>query len=528
MGLWKTQTVPDLPVVPLVAARSAATNVADLVHGHAVRRPDVEALVQPGPPRRSLTWAELDERVSAVASGLAARGLVAGHRVGLLGPNSVELVVAYLAVLRAGFVAVPLNPQAGDAEVEQMLTDSGVRLLLATVPRPTAVRQHPLTPEGLDALAAAGRVPVSSPQDRESLAVLLYTAGTSGSPKAAMLTHRALLAHLDHVAAVGAMDADATVLTLLPLFHVFGLNAVLGSWALAGARLVVVEGYDEDFFPLLTREHVTHLPVAPALLSAILNDDRRPARLDPVVSVVSGAAPLSPALRREFREATGLQVEQGYGLTEAAPGISATLPRPGVGPDGDGPDAGDAAGPAEAPAAEGPGHVGRPLPGVQVRIGDGSEETEPAEIFVRGDNLFSGYWPDGAGGPGPDGWFGTGDIGFLDGGDLHLVDRARELVVVNGFNVYPAEVEEALRELPGVQAAAVVGRPDPRTGEQVVAFVVADGLSVEDITAHCALRLAKFKRPGLVRLLPELPRGATGKIRKGALRRSLEADEESR
>ena len=218
-----------------------------------------------------------------------------------------------------------------------------------------------------------------------------------------------------------------------------------------------------------------------------------------VTTVVSGAAPLAVDLREQFTGRTGLRVEQGYGLTEEAPGVSATL----------------------GGQLLGTGHVGRPLPGVEVRIGDGTEPTEPGEIWIRGDNLFSGYWPDGDGGPGELGWFPTGDIGYLLDGELFLVDRARELIIVNGFNVYPAEVEEVIAELSGVESVAVVGRPHRRTGEQVVAFVSGAGLSVEAINEHCADRLAKFKRPSQVQVVDELPRGVAGKVKKGVLRDML-------
>ncbi len=204
-------------------------------------------------------------------------------------------------------------------------------------------------------------------------------------------------------------------------------------------------------------------------------------------------------MRLTFTERTGVRVEQGYGLTEAAPGVSATLGGPLLGH----------------------GHVGRPLPGVEIRIGDGSEPGEPGEIFIRGDNLFSGYWPSGEGGPDAEGWFDTGDIGYLNRGDLFLVDRSRELIIVNGFNVYPAEVEQAIAELPEVESVAVVGQPDLRTGEQVVAFVTGSAITIDDVEAHCAVRLAKFKRPRLVRIVEELPRGVTGKVQKGVLRHSL-------
>jgi long-chain acyl-CoA synthetase len=198
-------------------------------------------------------------------------------------------------------------------------------------------------------------------------------------------------------------------------------------------------------------------------------------------------------------------VHQGYGLTEAAPIVTTTL------------QSGDAA----------PGSVGAALPGIEVRLVDeaGQEVTgeDPGEISLRGDNLFSGYWPDGTDGPDADGWWATGDVGFMDGaGDLTLVDRVRDLVIVSGFNVYPTEVEEALREVAGVADVAVVGTPDEETGEAVVAYVVPTGADsetlVERLQEHAAARLARFKLPARIEVVPELPQTATGKVQKGRLR----------
>jgi long-chain acyl-CoA synthetase len=459
------------------------------------------ALIERAESRRALTWSELDGRVGAVAAGLAGHGLVAGHRVALLGPNSVEFIVAYLAALRAGLVVVPLNPECTPIEIAAMVHDSGAKVILAPVnPQLPAVAWVALTHDGLDGLVPDAAPAVDSPQDPEALAVLLYTAGTSGEPKAAMLTHRALLSHLRHIEQLGVVNRDTVILAMLPLFHVFGLNAVLGSWLTAGATMVVTDGPD-GLLDTISEEGVTNLPVAPAVLARLLHEGHT-GRLGPVETVLSGAAPLPEALRSEFTARTGLRVDQGYGLTEASPGVTVTL----------------------GGELFGSGHVGRALPGVELRIGDGTDPTEPAEIWIRGANLFSGYWPDGQGGPGPDGWFATGDIGYLSEQELFLVDRARELIIVNGFNVYPGEVEEAVAELPGVTEVAVVGAPDPRTGEQVVAFVAGPSVTEQDVLDHCAGRLAKFKRPAAVRLLDKLPRGATGKVQKGILREVLAAD----
>ncbi len=489
---------------PLAAAGNTPVNLAELLTRQAAVRPDAPALIQPFPERRACTWAELDRRVDAVASGLAGRGLIAGQRVALCGVNSIEFVVAYFAALRAGFVVVPINPQSSPVELARIIADSGARLLFGGIGAGAVelggLDTVPLTAEGLAALGADAEAWVDSPRDPEALAVLLYTAGTSGESKAAMLNHRALLAHLDQISGLGTVTEHTVALAMLPLFHVFGLNAVLGSAAYAGATLVLLDGF-EGFFDVLAAESVTNLPIAPAVLVRALHDDRCAEIATHVDTVISGAAPLSAETAAAFTARTGLRIDQGYGLTEAAPGVSVT-----IGAD---------------ERALGHGFVGRPLPGVELRIGDGSDDGEPGEIWIRGANLFSGYWPGGEGGPDAQGWFATGDIGYLLDVGLFLVDRARELILVNGFNVFPAEVEEAINELPGVSGSAVVGRPDPRSGEQVVAFVTGT-VDADAVRTHCAGRLAPFKRPAVVVIVEELPRGATGKVQKGALRRSLE------
>lgn len=528
-------------------ASGGLTNLTELVRQHAASRPHVEALVtpasvegdagQPSGVRRSLTWIELDSAIDALAAGLVAQGLVAGHRVGILGENTHEFVLAYFAALRAGLVAVPINPQLSPIELDQLIADCGPRLIFApTDPGRAGIAYVALTVEGLAGVSVVGAGPVSSPKDKESLAVLLYTAGTSGAPKAAMLSHRALLAHVDQSARYEVITTETVMAAVLPLFHVYGLNAVLGSWIRAGARLVMMTSLT-GLFDVVATEQVTNLPLAPSALAAIIDDERSTRLADSVTTVLSGAVPLSAELRDDFAARTGLRIEQGYGMTEAAPGISVTFDNPVARPQTEDADRDRDYGRSddpEEPLDDGElgnlgtqrppsehGHVGHPLPGVEVRIGDGSDDGgEPDEISLRGDNLFSGYWPDGLGGPDADGWFRTGDIGYLREGELYLVDRSRELIIVNGFNVYPAEVEEALAELPGVAAVAVVGQPDPHTGEQVVAFVTGS-VTEAAVNDFCSDRLAKFKRPVSVRVVDDLPRGATGKVRKGALRALL-------
>ncbi len=482
-----------------LGAAGSPSNVSALVSTHAATRAGHEALVEwVSGERRALTWSELEDRVVAAAAGLAGLGLVAGQRLGLSGPTSSELVVAYLAGLRAGLVLVPLDAGGPESERAELLAECGVHLLLSadgdgaypgvrTVP--LAALQQPGT----------GHPPIVSPADPEALAALLTTAGTSGPPKIVMVSHRALLAHLRHVAAADLVDADETALAVVPLFHVFGLGAVLGSWLGSGARLVVADAYaDVDLPTLIEQEQVTNLPLTPSLLYRLSQADGLRERLASVRRVWSAAAPLPWRLSQDFTARTGLRVDQAYGLTEACPGVSVTT--------------GEVVGPA---------HVGQALPGVEIRIGPGSDPGEPGPIWVRGDNLFSGYWPDGVGGPDADGWFDTGDVGYLTGSELFLVDRTRELIVVNGFTVYPTEVEQVIREMPQIRAVAAVGAPDRAAGQRVVVFVAGTDLEPAAVEEHCRRRLAPFKRPREVRVVDDLPRGVTGKVRRAELRRQV-------
>src|SRR5688572_24082561 len=447
--------------------------------------PDRQALVESG--GRSLTWAGLEDEVARIATGLGAHGIRAGQRVMFAVGNRIEFVTTYLGVLRAQVVAVPVNPRSTPGELARMVADSGSRLVVTDetaldvvraalgeldpdVARPVVVVTGATPGEGElahDELRADVVRPVPPLPDPEKLAALLYTGGTSGRPRAAMLSHRALLANLEQVAAVQPpmMHGDDVVLGVLPLFHVYGLNAVLGGVLRHRARLLLVEHFEpQEVLDLIDDEACSVVPIAPPVFAHWLADEHLRERLGPVRLVLSGSAPLEGAVIEEFTSITGIPVHQGYGLTEASPVVTSTLC-------------------SREPRA---GSVGAALPGIELRLVDETwgqvEGEDPGEIQVRGDNLFSGYWPDGSDGPDEDGWYGTGDVGFLDAsGDLFLVDRVKELVIVSGFNVYPTEVEEVLREVDGVVDAAVIGVPDEVTGEAVVAYVVAssDGAHAE-------------------------------------------------
>lgn len=262
---------------------------------------------------------------------------------------------------------------------------------------------------------------------------------------------------------------------------------------------------------MIESEGVSNLPIAPPIVAAWAGRPELREKLAGVKRIMSGASALDAELAEEFEASSGHFVDQGYGLTETAPVISTTIGSPRA--------------EDEAPKL---GSVGRPLPGIELRIveagGEDANAGDPAEVWVRGDNVFLGYWPDAVDGPNTEGWYPTGDIGFLDDdGDLTLVDRLRELVIVSGFNVYPSEVEEVIAEVDGVSQVAVVGLPDEDTGESVLVFVVPTDAAVEstlagDIRAYCEERLARFKIPKRIVIVQGLPYSATGKVAKGRLR----------
>ena len=472
---------------------SVPVNLAGLLSAAATRDPQGRALVAAG---CSLSWSELDATVDSVAAGLRARDLRFGDRVAMSLPNSAGFVQLYLGALRAGLVVAPIDPAVTPDDLEAALADTGARLHVADE---AAVAE--LIAAGTGGPAAPGPVPGG-----ESLAALLQTAGTGGRPKRAMLSHRALLANLDQVAALepAPVVAADVVLLALPMFHVFGLNAVLGQALHAGATMILASDPDPSaVLDLIASSGVTSVAGTPEMYAAWALQGGAREAFAGVRVLVSGSAPLRPGAAAAFREATGRKVWQGYGLTEAAPVVTASMR-----------------------ARE--GSVGRPLPGIEVRVvdRDGSEADlgDPGELWVRGANLFSGYWPDGRDAPDAEGWFATGDVAIQDpDGDLFMVSTRHDVVVVDGFTVYPREVEEVLLALPGVAEAAVVAVPDERTGQAVKTLLVAAAgaeLTAEQVREFCASRLARFKVPQQIELVSELPRSVAGKIARGLLRDS--------
>ncbi|GAA3435034.1 AMP-binding protein [Kutzneria kofuensis] len=489
---------------------TGVSNVADLVRTAAVRGADHPAFID-ATTGDVLTWAEVDAATDVEARRLRDAGLQPGDRVAVRLPTSMEFAVSVFGALRAGGVVVPVSTGGPVRELTRVLDDSGASLLVgdgdgvSTKALPAPV------------LRVDGGLTGESVRGGEDVAVLAYTSGTSGVPRGAMLSHRALLANVAQCAALRPAPVTAAdrVLLALPLFHSYGLGPGLFQVAAAGATAVLLQRFDaEAAVDAIEQHRVTTLVGVPPMYQALLHVDAARLR-DALVTVrllTSGAAPLSPSLLEAVQKATSLPVFEGYGLTETAPVLTSTL----VG------------------GQVKPGSVGRPLPGIELRLvdtdgqpfADDEEFVLPDDdaglVSVRGENLFSGYWPDGEHGPDAEGWFRTGDVGYLDDdGDLHLVDRAGDLIIVNGFNVYPHEVEQVITELPQVAEAAVVGVPSDTTGEAVKAvLVLGQGaeLTQDAVVEHCAERLAKFKVPVSVEFADVLPHSPTGKLVRSRLR----------
>ncbi len=465
----------------------------------------------------AVSYAELDDRSGVLAGALRER-LTPGSRVAIVTGNVPLFVVAYLASLRAGMVAVPLDPTAPARELSRALTIVGAELVIVS----ETYGAH----RGLDecetiAFDAAGIVAgLAAPATREIApvaagdpAVLLFTSGTAGAPKPAILTHGSLAANLEQVQRHPglALRSDDIGLGLLPFFHIFGLNVALGLPLAAGASVAIIERFDPAGSLARVRDAgVTVIAGVPAVFSAWLElaEAQAPkAAFATVRMAVSGAAALPVEVAAAMHERFGVDVREGYGLTEASPIVATAA----------------LGGPAR------PGSIGPPLPGVDVRLldHDGTDVLvgDPGEIWVRGPNVFAGYWNDvdaTARVLDADGWLHTGDLAIVDDdGWLRLVDRAKDLIIVSGFNVYPAEVEDALVEHPDVAEAAVVGVADPKSGEAVVAYVVpCDGAKPTwtELTAHLRRRLARYKLPSRIELVNELPHNYAGKVSRRELR----------
>ena len=496
-------------------------NLATIIDPHP---DDAIALISRG---KRTSYGQLRDQVAGFRAGLAGLGLEPGDRVAIACGTNWYFAVSYLAVLGAGLVAAPLNPNAPAPEIERELATIGARALIVGPAAKAAIGaldrsvladlEHVITSSGVDLAGAVAMddllahdpMPVVDRDDAD-LAVLMFTSGTAGHPRAAMLTHGNLRSNLAQIQGHEGRRQEASDVSfgVLPTFHIFGLNVVLGLTLYTGSTALLVERFDPiSAIEAIEKHEVTIISGAPPMWAAWASlPGVNPQAFRSVRVAASGAAKLPIEVAQLIEDRFDIHLTEGYGLTEASPVVTT-------------------AGGTRAPF----GSIGTPVADLEVRLVDADGEDvlvgDSGELWVRGPNVFAGYWEDPeatAASLDTDGYLHTGDIAVVnDDGYLFLVDRAKDLIIVSGFNVYPAEVEEVLGQHPAIEEVAVVGVAHPFTGEAVKAYVViASGMSAEedDVIDWCAERLARYKCPEKVMFVDDIPHGAAGKVLRRVLR----------
>ncbi len=487
------------------------TNLADNLAASAAKFPDRPALRL---GETTLTYAQFDELAGRAAGRMAALGVQPGERVGLMLPNLLEFPVLFYGALRLGAVAVPMNPLLKGREIAHYTGDSGMVLLWAhesVASEDTAQAADGCRVETVSAGLISGLVEEPVPyveNDDADTAVILYTSGTTGTPKGAELTHGGLDRNLRVcINDLMTIDERDVIMGCLPLFHVFGLTCGLNASVAAAALIVLIPRFDAQVvLDSIGANDVTIFEGVPTMYTALAHlPDAQPAKVATLRLCSSGGAALPGEVVRAFEAKYGARILEGYGLSETSPVASFNR--------------------VEQAKI---GSIGTPIPGVEFKLvnDDGSETPvgDVGEICIRGHNVMKGYWnrPEAtAEAIDPDGWFHSGDMGKVDDdGFYYIVDRKKELIIRGGFNVYPREIEEVLYEHPAVREAAVIGLPHDTHGEEVGAAVAlhpGSDVTEDDIRAYVKERVAPYKYPRVVWFLDDLPKGGTGKILKRAI-----------
>ena len=464
-----------------------------------------------------IPYSGLDAASACLAGLLIARGLKRGDRVGIMLPNVPYFAIAYYGVLRAGGVVVPMNVLLKERETTFYLSDPQAKAVIAWHEFAPAAQAGAaaagaeaiiVTPGEFEELISAAR-PVAEPVAREDddTAVILYTSGTTGTPKGAELTHANLRRNVDTVVEMLQLSGDDVILGALPLFHAFGQTAGLNATIAAGGCLTLIPRFDPaKALTIIERDGVTVFEGVPTMFAAMLHSDKRP-DTGSLRLCVSGGAAMPVEVMRGFEDAFDCMVLEGYGLSETSPVASFNHPD----------------------RERKPGSIGTPVAGVEMKL-IGVSEDGVGEIAIRGHNVMKGYWnrPDAtAAAIDADGWFHTGDLARVDDdGYYFIVDRSKDMIIRGGYNVYPREIEEVLYEHPAVREAAVVGVPDDMLGEEVGAAVAlapgaeVDAAAIRDFVKD---RVAGYKYPRRIWFVDELPKGPTGKILKRDIAIPVEA-----
>ena len=460
------------------------------------------------------------ERIRAQADRVTARlqtdfGIDPGDRVGLWLKNCPEFIASVFGVLQAGGVVVPINNFLKPDEVSYILADAGAKVLISEAATSREQSELSAKSPGLKFLrvdeSADARVepmggPVCASRTESDLAFIIYTSGTTGRPKGAMLSHGNLLCNVESCRQMLEAIALDRFVVLLPMFHSFMLCVGIMLPMTTGCSIVLIKSLHpvKNVIQEIIARQATILPAIPQFFRALANAHAPPDV--PLRLCISGAAPLPVEILKEFTAKYPIPLIEGYGLSEASPVVSLNPIR----------------GPWKA------GSIGVPIPGVEVSVQNDTGAILPVdqvgEICVRGGNVMKGYWnqPEETAKAVRNGWLLTGDLGYRDqDGYFFITDRKKDMLLINGINVYPREIEEVMYQFAGVKEAAVIGQPDPRRGEQPVAFVAPkEGVTLDEnaLLHFVRSRLADYKVPRRVTILPALPRNATGKILKTSLR----------
>ena len=510
-GAWPSHVATSLDYPSVSAWWLLERNLPRLASRVAVREVDHETLRE----GRVITYDAFVRAARGMATGLRERGVVPGARVGYCLPNCAALILGYYAAWCAGATVVPANPGARDAEIAQQFEDASVALVVGDAGQGAAAAAERLKLPFLDraaftameSLAPATPAPGAPVQDA---AVLLYTGGTTGTPKGAVLTHRNIVANTIQFAEWYAFaPGDETAICAIPMFHSGGMSGVMNVPLSAGATLIVFPRFKAaSIAHSVTRYRATRLFGVPTMFIALLEDDvGRRADYSTLRACRTTAAPLPPSVKERFDTLVGREVlVEGYGLTETSPLTHAN--------------------PIHRAKA---GSIGIPLPDTDARIvslesGQDVAPGESGELMIRGPQVMREYWnrPTETAAALQDGWLRTGDVATMDAdGYFAIVDRAKDMINTAGFKVWPREVEEVLYDHAAVKLAVVVGVPDGYRGEIVKAFVVAkDGARVSEaeLLEHCRARLSTYKLPRAVEFRAELPVSGAGKLLRRALR----------
>jgi acyl-CoA synthetase (AMP-forming)/AMP-acid ligase II len=474
--------------------------------------PDQRAARAPGAPavaddRLNLDNTQFLDAVCRAAAVLRARGVASGDVVALMLPNRAEFVVALFAAWRLGAAVTPISPTLVPAEVAHQLTDAGAKVLI--VDRPMEADIPVLQLDGLAAASPDCLDAVETADD--ALALLIYTSGTTGRPKGVMLDHANVNAMCRMVIEGFELTGADHSLLILPLFHVNGIVVSTLAPLIAGGRATIAGRFNPaTFFDRIEATRATYFSAVPTIYTMLagLPPEVRPDTTS-VRFAVCGAAPASVELLERFESRYGIGLIEGYGLSE---GSCASTGNPLRG-------------------KRKPGTVGIPLPGQEIRIVDGEgrqlPDGEVGEVVIKGPNVMRGYLnrPEDTAKTLFDGWLHTGDVGrFDEDGYLVLVDRAKDMIIRGGENIYPKEIETVVYQLPEIAEAAVVGRANPVYGEEPVLFASlhpGTGLTADRIRDHLTASLSKYKLPVQITIVGELPKNPVGKIDKPALRRTI-------